>query len=178
MKVIYTGVHKDLPPKIRERMDRSFSKLGKLLDGRGEHKAHVIVKKQRSVHKAEVTLHFHDHQFVGTGSDADLAKAMTAALLKLEAQAVKQKSKFREKTRRKEAPKRVARETPAGPEPTATSDVAVKRIRLGRRKPMSLEEAILAMEDDIDYVLYRDVESETLSVLIRRRDGGLDLIET
>ncbi len=176
MKVTYTGVHKDLPKKIRERMDRSFSKLGKLLDGRGEHRAHVIVKKQRSEHRAEVTLHFHDHQFVGTGSDADLSKAMTAALEKLEAQAVKQKSKFREKTRRKEAPKRVARETPAPAEAPAAP--SVKRVRLGRRKPMSLEEAILAMEQDIDYFLYRDVESDTLSVLVRRRDGGLDLIET
>ena len=45
------------------------------------------------------------------------------------------------------------------------------------RKPMTLEEAMLEMEQGSDYVVYRDAEKEKVSVLVRRRDGHFDLIE-
>ena len=66
----------------------------------------------------------------------------------------------------------------------ATSDdakVAQKVYRvnhLDQRKPMTLEEALLEMTKDDDYVVYRDAEKECVSVLIRRRDGHFDLIES
>jgi len=47
-----------------------------------------------------------------------------------------------------------------------------------RRKPITLEEALLEMEDGRDYVAYRDADKQVLSILIRRRDGHYDLIET
>ncbi len=47
-----------------------------------------------------------------------------------------------------------------------------------QRKPMTLEEALLEMEDGHrDYLAYRDAETERVSVLLRRRDGNFDLIE-
>jgi putative sigma-54 modulation protein len=45
------------------------------------------------------------------------------------------------------------------------------------RKPMTLDEAMLEMEQDRDYVVYRDADKERISVLVRRRDGHFDLIE-
>jgi putative sigma-54 modulation protein len=42
---------------------------------------------------------------------------------------------------------------------------------------MTLEEALLVMEGDHDYLVYRDAETDRVSVLIRRRDGNFDLIE-
>jgi hypothetical protein len=42
---------------------------------------------------------------------------------------------------------------------------------------MTLEEALLDMEKDGDYLVYRDAETDCLSVLVRRRDGNFDLIE-
>ena len=47
-----------------------------------------------------------------------------------------------------------------------------------RRKPITLEEALLEMEDGRDYVAYRDADKQVVSILIRRRDGHYDLIET
>ena len=90
MQVTYTGVSNNLPDKVQAKLDAKFAKLSKLLDGRGEHKAHVVVTQQKRNVKAEVTVHFYDHQFVGTGSDGDLFNAMSSALEKLDAQAVKQ----------------------------------------------------------------------------------------
>jgi putative sigma-54 modulation protein len=53
---------------------------------------------------------------------------------------------------------------------------------VGRRKPMTLDEALLEMEQNRDYLVYRDADRdpqrEGLSVLVRRRDGHFDLIES
>jgi hypothetical protein len=46
-----------------------------------------------------------------------------------------------------------------------------------KRKPMTLEEALLAMDKNRDYLVYRDSESDRISVLVRRRDGDFDLVE-
>ncbi len=45
-------------------------------------------------------------------------------------------------------------------------------------KPMTLDEALLEMEEDRDYLVYRDAEGDGVSVLVRRRDGHFDLIES
>ncbi len=42
---------------------------------------------------------------------------------------------------------------------------------------MTIDEAMLAIEEDKDYVVYRDAQTDKVSVLVRRRDGKVDLIE-
>jgi hypothetical protein len=43
---------------------------------------------------------------------------------------------------------------------------------------MTLDEAMLELEKDGDYVVYRDAQKDCVSVLLRRPDGHLDLIES
>ena len=45
-----------------------------------------------------------------------------------------------------------------------------------KRKPMTLEEAILEM-DGRDYLVYRDAKTERMVMLVRRRDGHFDMVE-
>ena len=45
-------------------------------------------------------------------------------------------------------------------------------------KPMTLEEAMLEMEASQDYLVYRDAQTDRLTVLMRRADGHFDLIES
>ena len=45
-----------------------------------------------------------------------------------------------------------------------------------KRKPMTLEEAMLEM-DGRDYLVYRDAQTDRVNVLLRRRDGHFDLVE-
>jgi hypothetical protein len=42
---------------------------------------------------------------------------------------------------------------------------------------MTLEEATMEMESGANYVVYRDCDRDRLSMLVRRPDGHLDLIE-
>ena len=188
MKVSYKGVKNDLPAKLKQKLDAKFAKLSKLVDGRGEKQVHVVVTSERHLHKAEVTLHVHNHQLVGIGSDSDMFNAVCAAVDRIEKQAAKQGAKWRDTTRRSEPMKAAAAKAvpPAeagkvGPAPTAPagSDARVFRPnRHERRKPITLEEAMIEMEDGRDYVAYRDADKQVVSILIRRRDGHYDLIET
>src|SRR5579885_1836270 len=167
MKVSYRGIPGELPPKVQEKLDAKFAKLSKLLERRGEKEAHVVITTERHLYKAEITIQFYDHQLIGIGSDADLFTAMSEAIEKLEKQAVKQRAKWREKRRDGEPES-------AGEEPAAVSEPAreVRVFRVNhheRRKPMTLEEALLEFDG---------AERDCVSVLIRRRDGHFDLIET
>jgi hypothetical protein len=43
---------------------------------------------------------------------------------------------------------------------------------------MTLDEAMLEIEKDGDYFVYRDAQKDCVSVLLRRPDGHFDLIES
>jgi len=181
MKVTYRGVHNELPPRFQEKLDAKFAKLSKILERRGEKEAHVVVTSERHLHNAEITLQFYDHQLIGVDSDADLFTAVSKALDKLDKQAVKQREKWREKKRRSNGAALETAEVVAEPVAGKAGRDAPRVYKVnhqGQRKPMTLEEALLEMEGNRDYLVYRDADNECLSVLVRRRDGHFDLIET
>lgn len=203
MKVSYTGIKSGLPAKLQDKLDTKFAKLSKLVDGHGEKRAHVVVTSERHLHKAEITLHVHNHQLVGIGSDSDVFKAMCAALERIEKQAAKEGAKWRETTRRSESIKVVAANEgqTRTSKPAPQRKIAPKKAAGGnngharrdaggadarvfrpdhheRGKPITLEEALIEMEDGRDYVAYRDADKQAVCMLIRRRDGHYDLIET
>jgi ribosome hibernation promoting factor len=203
MKVSYKGIKSGLPAKLQEKLDTKFAKLSKLVDGRGEKQAHVVVTSERHLHKAEITLHVHNHQLIGIGSDSDVFKAISTALDRIEKQAAKEGAKWRETVRRSESIKIVsAKDAELGaPKPVAPRKIAQGKAAAGnngqarrtpvtsdarvfrpnqheRGKPITLEEALLEMEDGRDYVAYRDADKQVVCMLIRRRDGHYDLIET
>jgi putative sigma-54 modulation protein len=202
MRVSYKGIKSGLPANLQQKLDAKFGKLSKLVDGRGEKQAHVVVTSERHLHKAEITLHVHNHQLVGIGSDSDVFKAMCAALDRIEKQAAKEGAKWRETTRRSDSMKVVsAKDSQPASKPVASRKIApgkavavnngpARRIAASsgarvfrpsqhqRGKPITLDEALLEMEDGRDYVAYRDADKQVVCMLIRRRDGHYDLIET
>jgi putative sigma-54 modulation protein len=181
MKVSYTGRLEELPPPQRDKLEARYAKISKLLDGRGEKEAHVILTQERHLHHAEITLNYYGQGMVGVGSGTDQITAITAAVDKLEKQALKVREKWRE-SRRDPNAKLAMVETSV--EPAAEPDGGIHAGRQVFRvdipngfKPMTLDEALLAMEKDRDYVVYLDAETEGTCVLIRRRDGNFDLVE-
>jgi putative sigma-54 modulation protein len=182
MNISYKGIKQELSPKIQKKLDAKFAKLSKLLERRGEKEAHVVVNSERHLHRAEITIQFYGQQLVGAGSDADLLNALSQACEKLETQALKNRAKWRE--RRTEAPAPVAApEAKAKIKKSAMkgSNGAAQRIykvnHRDDRKPMTLDEAVMEMEQNQDYLVYRDADKDHMSVLVRRRDGHFDLIE-
>jgi len=178
MNVSYRGLERQLPQKIQEKLDAKFAKLSKMLEKRGEKEAHVVITNERRLHKAEITIQFYDHQLVGIGSDGELFSAMSAAIEKLEKQAVKQRTKWIEKKRRAPGSKSVNEAAAAAPVESASGPRIFRVNHHDRRKPITLEEAMIEMEDGREYMVYRDSDKECVSVLVRRRDGNFDLIES
>ena len=175
MKITYTGRQVELAPAQLKKLEARFAKVGKLLDGRRECEAHVILSLERHLHQAEVTVNYFNHQLVGLGSGADLFNAIHSAIEKLEKQALKQRTKWRDTKR---TPRKTAEqgETATAAEPE--TEGRVYRVNHHqKRKPMTLEEAVLEMDKSRDYLVYRDAETDRISVLVRRRDGNFDLVE-
>jgi putative sigma-54 modulation protein len=178
MKISYTGRQVELAPAQFKKLEARFAKVGKLLDGRRECEAHVILSLERHLHHAEVTVNYFNHQLVGLGSNSDLFTAIHSAIEKLEKQAVKQRTKWRDTKRTPRKTEEPAEPAAAGPEPEAEPERRVYRVNHHqRRKPMTLDEALLEMDDKRDYLVYRDAETDRTSVLVRRRDGHFDLVE-
>jgi len=184
MKITYTGRQVELAPAQFKKLEAQFAKIGKLLDGKREGDAHVILSLERHLHHAEVTVHYYNHALVGIGSNADLFTAIHSAAEKLEKQLLKARTKWRDARRSpRKASSEAETEAPAEsatPQPESETESARRIFRVNhhqRRKPMTLEEAVLEMEKDRSYLVYRDAETDRISVLLRRQDGHFDLVE-
>jgi len=179
MKITYTGRQVELKPAQLKKLESQFSKIGKLLDGRRECETHVILSLERHLHHAEATINYYGHQLVGVGSNADLFTAIHGAAEKLEKQAVKARTKWRDtkRTSRKTSTPEPEAVAEAGPEEAEPDTLVYHVNHHEKRKPMTLDEAVLAMDKTRDYMVYRDAKTDRVSVLVRRRDGHFDLVE-
>jgi len=183
MKITYTGRQVELKPAQQKKLEAQFAKTGRLLDGKHEAEVHVTLSLERHLHNAEATINLYGHQIAGLGSDTDLFTAIHAAAEKLEKQAMKARAKWRDtkRTPRKEALNGAAEEaeTPLEIAAEVAPPPSYRVYHVNhheRRKPMTLDEALIDI-DGLDYLAYRDAQSDRLNILIRRRDGHFDLIE-
>jgi putative sigma-54 modulation protein len=134
---------------------------------------------ERHLHHAEATIRYFNHQLAGLGSNSDLFNAIHAAAEKLEKQVLKARTKWRDTKRSpRKATSEVEKEPVVAAEPESEGEKRVYRVNHHqKRKPMTLEEALLEMDKNRDYLVYRDAETDRTSVLVRRRDGHFDLVE-
>jgi putative sigma-54 modulation protein len=178
MKITYTGRQVELAPAQAKKLEARFAKIGKILDGRRECEAHVILTLERRLHYAEATINYFNRQLVGLGSSNDLFTAVHSAVEKLEKQAVKARTKWRDTKRmpHKASPE-VEAEPPGETDAETGPERRIYRVSHQKRKPMTLDEALMEMEKKRDYLVYRDAETDRVSVLVRRRDGHFDLVE-
>jgi len=203
MKISYTGRQEAFPPKARAKFESKLQKLSKMIDRKGEKEAHVILTQERFLQKVEITINAWDHAMVGVGSNSDLVVAAGEALDRLEKQVLKLRNKWRDTKRYKdksaeaaqvvtEAPSRASGpakaphkvKKAAAPKHRSAAAGGSGRKKIFRvnhndgRKPMTLDEAMLEMEESQDYMVYRDAQTDQVKVLMRRPDGHFDLIES
>lgn len=178
MQLIFTGRQVELAPAQLSKIERQLAKIGKLLDRKEDREAHIILSLERHLHQAEITVNFHNHQLVGVASNSDLFTAIHSAIEKLEKQSIKVIAKWRDtkRTPRKEESAEGVEAAPEEPEVEGEERQIFRINHHETRKPMTLDEALMEMEKDRDYLVYRDAESDRVSVLVRRRDGNFDLV--
>jgi putative sigma-54 modulation protein len=139
----------------------------------------VILTSERHLRRAEITVRVHDHPMVGLAAEADQFSALFQAVERLEKQVLKLRAKTRD-TKREPKQAWAAGEAPAETGPVVEEALGQRIFRVdehAQRKPMTLEEALMELDKSRDYVVFRDAETDRVSVLLRRRDGHFDLVE-
>jgi putative sigma-54 modulation protein len=171
MRLDITGRHVEVTPPLRQLIDRRLAKLSRVLNDSAI-SGTVILTREKYRHLSEIVIHARgDHILRGTGAANAWHLSIRQAAEKIEQQAQKLKSKWAERKRRGAG----AREVPA---PEAAAVPRVVRATRYAVKPMSVEDAALRVDSGPDtFVVFRNAETDAVSILYRRKDGNLGLIE-
>ena len=175
MRLVLTGRHVDITPGIRRLVDGKLARLERLL-GDSIISAQITLTREKDRHVAEVSLHVRgDHMLNCRTAGATWSSALAGAVAKVQSQAKKVKGKWAERKRQGAAAR-----TPSASRPAEASTNGPRVIRLTRTrfKPMSLENATLELSASGEvFLLFRNVETDGLSVLLRGRGGEYHLVE-
>jgi putative sigma-54 modulation protein len=112
----------------------------------------------------------------GVGHGTTWPLSMRQAVDKVERQATTLKSRWTEGKRQRRATSAAGEAAPA--RATAAATPRVVRARSYPVKPMSIEDAAMRVEAGPDtFLVFRNMDTEAVSILYRRKDGSLGLIE-
>ena len=176
----YTGRHIDVTPPLRAHVEEHFGKVGNLFGNASTARAHVIIDVVKNRHIAEILFHWREHTLTARDTNADMYQALTRCIDKIEKQALKLKKKIIERKQDAAplsavAPEATATVAPENNERRAGRIIAARRYKV---KPMTAEEAVMSLAEDGDqFVVFRDSDTDRLSVLYKRKDGNYGLIQ-
>lgn len=187
MRLELTGRKVAISPGLRRLVDRKLAKLLRQLND-STIAAAVIVSKHKFECVVELNMHVRGERFLHAVAKGETWEiAMSEAVEKVLHQAQKAKGKWQERTRRGEAARSAKRPKPAveGAKPAVTlppvtvpsKQTITKAVRYAVRSMTPDEAAIELSERDESFLVFRDARTESVSVLFRRKDGNLALIE-
>ena len=187
MAVECTGRNVEVTPSLRELAEERAQRLERHLGGPA--RVRVVLSHQKHRYGAEVIATHRRRRWEATEETADARAALSAAFEKIDAQAMRDTEKRRDRKHRGwtrlgapglagngDGGPAVAK--PSAARPSRRRPLSrVVRSRATAAKPMGVDEAALAMESSGENVLvFRDSSNDRVSVLYRRRDGDLGLI--
>jgi len=184
MRLELTGRHVTITAGVRKLVDEKLAHTRRILN---DHllSAQVVLTKEKTRHHADVTVHARgEHYFHGEATGRELGIALAAAVEKIDHQAQKQKEKWDGRRRRGGGVATVPAASTVRTRVEAPSTAAAARrpriIRARRYavKPMSVEDAAAEIDGASDAVIvFRNSTTDVVTVLFRRADGNLGLIE-
>jgi putative sigma-54 modulation protein len=179
MKIDYIARKVNLEPQVRELAAKKLDKIKKyfndILDVR------VEVGQERHLYVADLSVKGKDFNIQATSQHKDITTAIQDAIDKLEIQARRAKTRLKDHKGRQG--RAAAPDWPAA-EPAEEAEVigGSDRPRIVERrripvKPMSLEEAVMQLEESSDdFLVFRNSGNDTVNVLYRRSDRNMGLI--
>src|SRR5215208_80024 len=187
MRLELRGHHVDVTPGLRRFVEAKLSKLERLLSSRAL-SAQAVLTLEKRRHVADVTLHARGERFLhGLGDSGNWETSLAQAISKISRQAQKLKTQ-RKETRHSLTPPATeaagarASRTRKAAAPSAKPSARMPRVLRAQReaiKPMSIEAAAREVDAGGDgVVVFRNADSQAISVLYRRRNGELALVET
>ena len=173
-----TGKRVDVTDAMKTYIEKKVDKITKRL--RDVQDVIVTLRIERYHHIAEITI-LADHLTIrGEGNTADMYSSIDTACSKIEKQIRKYRSRIQ--SRRTPRPDKVPEavmtvydhRAMARDEDTRVV-VSVDKIPV---KPMTVEEAVMEMDlMSRDFLVFKNAETDQVSVIYHRRDGNIGLIE-
>ena len=189
MRLELTGRHVDITPTLRRLVDTKLAKLERLLNDSAV-SAQAVLTREKHTRRADITVHARGEKFLhGVGNSPTWEVSVGEAIDKIAQQAQKVKGKWQERKRRGGKSTPIIGEEPEAVAVRAAAAASVPRVtpRMPRilkaeRQPikaMSVTDAAREVDASGDrVVVFRDAETAAISVLYRRRNGELTLVET
>ena len=181
MTIVFTGRKADLTPTLKAFAEKKLSKLERILHESPD--VHVVLTQEKHRHRVEILVRARVGALTARGQAGAMRVALGEAIDRILAQGRKHHEKMargrKQRSPRGESTQRsalaIAASGGAGPEPDGPAIVPMGRVPV---KPMSVEEALLLMQDSPHpFLVFRDADSQQVSVIFRRRDGHFGLIE-
>jgi putative sigma-54 modulation protein len=179
MRLELTGRHLGITPATRALVEERIDHTLRLLNDSAV-SAHVVLTRERARIRAEVTVHARRERFLhGEASGQSVELALNTAADKVDQQARKLKGKRDGRKRRPSAVKVVSAAAElAAPQSSPAPRRRIIRARQYAVKPMSVEDAAVEIDDAADaFIVFRNSATDAITVLFRRSDGHLGLIE-
>jgi putative sigma-54 modulation protein len=174
MRLDITGRNVTITPALRQLIDKRLAKLERVLNAAAV-SVTVILTKEKFRHRAELVVHARgDHTMSGNGEGNSWPLSLRQAAEKVERQAGKLKSRWTEGKRQRTSAKADGAATPPAAAPKRPH-IRPTRYAI---KPMSIEDAAMRVESGPEmFVVFRNAETDAISIVHRRKDGTLGLIE-
>jgi putative sigma-54 modulation protein len=175
MQLRVKGKNLEVADSIRDYGERKLRKLERILDDAAEVELELAEEKNPAIaanHVAEATVRTRRHVVRAREASPDMKASIDQLVNKLERQIKQSREKVRNRRgSRTEAP------PPESPVDRADEPLIV-RAKQFDMKPMTPEEAVLQLElIGHDFFVFRNSETDEISVVYRRRTGNYGLIE-
>ena len=171
MRIDIRGDKVKVTDAIKSYVNEKIGRLDHYFENPVEMKAYVVIRVRNKDEIIEVTVPSSKFTLRAEVSDNDLYAAIDKVSDKLERQIRKNKTRLRKQF------KEVLRFEMENEEVEENNSIVVKRKQVELR-PMSEEEAILQMElVDHNFYLFKNSETDKISVLYKRNDDSYGIIE-
>lgn len=187
MRLELTGRHVEITPALRRLVEGKLSKLERVVNDRAV-SAHAVLTRERHRHRIDITLHARGEKFLhGVGDTGAWSTSIAQAIEKICQQFKRVKGKWQPKGRRRAGDDSVIHVSAAATGPIDGQGVVRESARMPRIlramrqpiKPMTVADAAREVDAGGDgVVVFRDTETASVSVLFRRRNGELTLVQT
>ncbi|MCI6358036.1 MAG: ribosome-associated translation inhibitor RaiA [Erysipelotrichaceae bacterium] len=176
MKYQIIGKNIEVTDGIKEALLKKMSRMDKYFVIDDDVTCRAVVRTYKTGQKVEITIFTKMMDFRAEVVDDDLYAAFDLAIDKLEGQMRKLKTRL-DRRNREGLGKSIAFENFDAEQEEEENDEVI-RTKSYMLTPMSVDEAITRMEAlGHNFFMYLDDEDQMISVLYRRADGGLGIIQ-
>ena len=179
MNIIISGKQMEITDAIRKAIEDKITKLDYYVHPESEVRVTVSAKKARQ--KIEVTIIPISGPIIrAEDREENLYAAIDVVYDKLNKQLRRYKSKLRDKHQENISIRynEPANDDVSDIDDNEEFDIVIERHKKFDMKPMSAEEAVLQMElIEHDFYMFRNIDTDEISIVYKRRSGGYGLIE-